>query len=181
MLLLSVSHAFAEDDTQAPTIIHHTEEQEYPLQQSIEVIAEIRDNSGIFEPRVYYRLVGSKDYSSVDMVLKNDKHVGAIPGYIVTGSIEYYIEAFDVNGNGPAREGSPETPHILKVSQSASSNPIAITKPIYREYWFWGVIGAAALTGGIVWFASSGKEAPQSVNLEIIVPSIDQLLSQSSP
>ena len=39
-----------------------------------------------------------------------------LPGATLTGNIEYYLETYDNDGNGPARAGSPEAPYHVAVA-----------------------------------------------------------------
>ncbi len=43
------------------------------------------------------------------------------------------------------------------------------SRPFYESAWFWGAIGAAALTGGVVYFATRDS-SPSTIHLEVEVP-----------
>ena len=43
------------------------------------------------------------------------------------------------------------------------------SRPFYESTWFWGAIGAAALTGGVVYFATRDS-SPKAIHLEVEVP-----------
>jgi hypothetical protein len=105
--------AWAQDDT-IPPVINHVPVDRVEAQQPVEVKAEITDESGIFQPTVYYRKAGTASFSTVTMENKGDHYLAIIPQFVVTGELEYFIEAFDSFGNGPSRVGSPEAPLLIK-------------------------------------------------------------------
>ena len=77
--------------------------------------ATITDESEIFEPTLYYRQAGTKRFLSASMTKGNGAEYSAtIPEAAMSGVVEYFIEAYDVNGNGPGRFASDRTPHKIK-------------------------------------------------------------------
>ncbi len=92
------------------------------------VTCDITDQSGIFAPLVYWRPFGWSQFAQAEL-----KNVGGalfkatIPLPPGTSGVEYYLEAYDTQGNGPAWVGSPTAP--LKVSL-ASSAPVAPPPPV---------------------------------------------------
>jgi hypothetical protein len=102
-------------DTEPPVIVHtpiaHAVEGE-----TLEVRARITDPGGVFAPAVYFRARGESEYASVPMELQGEEHRALIPGARVKGPLEYFIEAFDELGNGPARKGRPEVPLPVTVA-----------------------------------------------------------------
>lgn len=81
------------------------------------VSAEIVDPEGVFEPKLYFRAIGDTKYLSNAMVPSGgtDLFRGEIPSTAVTGPMEYYVEAFDKEGNGPSRSAPPARPHRVFV------------------------------------------------------------------
>lgn len=106
----------APDDQDAPTIIHIPITQALP-QQELRIEAEIRDPSGVFEPSVSWRPVGDPSWRVVKLAPtgEKDKFRAALSPSDVTADLEYFIEAYDAQGNGPARMGNPGQPMQVKV------------------------------------------------------------------
>lgn len=102
--------AAAQDDTIPPGIVHEPCEF-YVKRGHFEIRARFYDDSPIFDPKVLYR-TRSRKWRSVSF-----KKEASSPDFVATikrrqlkGVLEYFIEVFDENGNGPARFGSPEAP-----------------------------------------------------------------------
>lgn len=79
--------------------------------------AVIIDESGVFDPTLLVRLHGTKAYDRVPMRAvagKKDAFSAVVPPNLaVAGVVEYFVEAFDVQGNGPARVGDEAAPLLL--------------------------------------------------------------------
>lgn len=105
----------AEADTTAPLITHQRVTRA-PAGAAIAIRAQIEDESEIFAPAVFVRPVGQGDFESLGMRRSNDGWEATIPAEMVTTDLEYFIEAFDDQGNGPAREGAPESPIRIEVA-----------------------------------------------------------------
>jgi len=106
-----------------PPIIHHKAVTSAVRGANVVITATMEDESEIFGATLWYRPAGKSTYTSVEMTRKENKGDlwgAAIPA---TGDIEYYLEAYDEFGNGPARAGSPEKPFVVSVSERA---------PLYR-------------------------------------------------
>jgi hypothetical protein len=156
-------------DNEAPRVLHQVVS-EAALGQSVDLSVQLVDKSDIFEPKLHFRQVGDFEFTSIDLSKgKGNEWYGTIPFSFVTRDLEYFFEAFDINGNGPGRHGSPEKPHHLKVRSAVSAarqvtpattvsaapaavNPIGTTTtgtvvtvaaetPIYQKWWFWTLIG----------------------------------------
>jgi hypothetical protein len=78
------------------------------------VEARIVDPSGVFDPTLLYRAAGASAYERVAMVADDGDPAlfrAPIPAAVLTASdVEYLVEAFDVQGNGPARAGAEDAP-----------------------------------------------------------------------
>jgi hypothetical protein len=98
-------------------------------QGSVEIHARITSVSGkpIYQPVVMVRVPGITGFSRIPMnpVADSKDLFGAeVPASISNGDFDYYIEAFDEDGNGPARSGSPEKPiHVAVAQPSAGTAP----------------------------------------------------------
>ncbi len=110
------------EDTQPPEITH-TPVTHAEAGHAIKVTAKITDASKFF-PQVFYKWDGAAAFEKpLDMKpakSKKAKHMyeATIPSK-GTASLEYYIEAYDEFGNGPARSGSPEAPNKVEVATAA--------------------------------------------------------------
>lgn len=94
--------------------------------EPIEIRVTITDPSGVFEARLHYRLANRGEFLSASLVkTTGDEYVATIPAPAVTGDIEYFLEAFDNQGNGPTLVGSQPKP--LRISVTAAKPPDAGT------------------------------------------------------
>lgn len=79
--------------------------------------ATIVDDSGVFDPTLLVRLRGVQAFDRVPMkpvAGRADIFSATVPAALVTaGGVEYLIEAFDLQGNGPARAGDEHAPLVL--------------------------------------------------------------------
>ncbi len=84
----------------------------------------------VFEPALFVRIQGLTGYSRLPMraegLIKN-VHIAEIPSSMTSGNFDYYLEAYDEDGNGPGRAGSPETPFHVAVPQPQA--PVAEKPP----------------------------------------------------
>lgn len=112
-------------DSTAPTI-EHQRITEAALYETIRFRVEINDESAIFAPSLYYRYVGEIEYRSLEMKETARAYVARIEGGEVTGDLEYFLEAFDEHGNGPARDGSPKFPIRIAVGKLTPEIPPAV-------------------------------------------------------
>ncbi len=121
-------------DTAAPTIEHTSPGScpgavvgAPPPPCAIEAV--IADQSGVFDPTLLVRLHGTSSYDRVPMTPvagKVDTYQALVPPALANaGVVEYLIEAFDVQGNGPARAGSENAPLQLQ--------PVAVITPAPKE------------------------------------------------
>lgn len=110
----------------APPVIEHTPPISCAVDVACVIEAQITDPSGVFDPTLLFRTAGAATFERAPM-----QTVAGTPSLfratvpaalLAAGAVEYLIEAFDIQGNGPARAGSDATP--LRV---ASAPPIAKT------------------------------------------------------
>lgn len=175
-------------DSAAP-VITHIRVQRAQSGQPIVIRARIEDESEIFAPSVSVRPEGRKDYDSIPMKRGDDGWEAVIPAEQVTGNVEYFIEAFDEQGNGPTREGTPERPILVTVGSGAvppdpKDRKELIEQPppppppggadeggIASKWWFWTILGVA-VTGGVVGgvIALQGSGRVDAVDIEVRGP-----------
>ena len=172
--MTATAQAAPTPDTAAPRVLHEIVTKGV-LGSTLDISAKLEDESGIFEPKVYFRRIGETEFNAIDMLAKpNGFYVASIPATLVTRDVEYFVEAFDAMGNGPARHGTPERPHFIKVSTKVEApagsgardlspetagmrsavQPMAGTAApveqkqggdsIVSKWWFWTIIVAVA-------------------------------------
>lgn len=184
--------AHGQKDTDPP-VITHTPVKQALQNKPLTISAKISDAHAIFAPAVYVRLERATDYDNIPMRPVGRTFQAVIPASRVTGRLEYFIEAFDVLGNGPARMGTPETP--MRVEAVAKLPPVSLPPPvkaspppppildppppaennddseggIFSQWWFWtavGVVVAGAATGTALALQSS----PDFVTVDVRGP-----------
>lgn len=122
--VLAILVLAAAADRKGPDI-QHTAPAEARANQELVVEAKITDPSGVFEPRLYWRPAGSTtQFIPVSMSSGGKgRYTATIPSASVAGDLEYFLEAYDSQGNGPTRHGSSQAPlrvHVaVPVAQAA--------------------------------------------------------------
>jgi hypothetical protein len=92
---------------------------------------DIADKSDIFDPLVYWRGAGQKEFARTQL-----KHVSGtryraeivVPPAIK--ELEYVLEAFDANGNGPARVGNQNKPMRLSLEPPKAPPKVVKVAPV---------------------------------------------------
>ena len=130
-LLRPFTEALSAIDNQPPLIDHQ------PVKQIesgtvLVVKTEVRDNNGVNEVNLYFRRIGEDVYRSEKMIKgSGDDYQFALAVDIVQGpGVEYYIEAYDVLGNGPATVGTADDPMIVTVIALDRVPPTITHEPI---------------------------------------------------
>ena len=146
----------------APPVITHVKIANAAINEPITVRARIEDESEVFAPSVYVRGVGEDQFENIPMKKGKEGYEATIPAEKVTKAIEYFIEAFDEQGNGPSREGTPEQPIRVLVFDPDSGPPPpppppgvlpppVVTTPssggIATKWWFWTIIVGVVVVG----------------------------------
>ena len=99
-----------------PPIMTHEPLAEAPRGRPVVIRARIEDESPVFAPALFLRPVGAPEYVAVRMTPTGEGVFEArIPASEVQNDIEYFLEAFDNLGNGPARVGSPRAPLRIRL------------------------------------------------------------------
>lgn len=89
------------------------------------VRATIKDPAGIFDPSLIYRLDAKGEFQRMAMLAvpgEADTYVATIPAVVLgekAAKVEYFIEAYDNEGNGPTTFGSEEEPVTLSIGAAA--------------------------------------------------------------
>lgn len=124
-------------EARAPDILHQPVTRA-PVGQSITIEAAFRGPSGLFNPVVYFRRVGTPAFLPLSMAelpvgasapraasekvlagaAGTGRFVAEIPSALTTGDIEYFIEVMDDQGNGPSRNGDRERPLVVRTYEA---------------------------------------------------------------
>ncbi len=117
--LAAAPAALGQDGTAMPGIEHAAVTQATPG-VPLTLTATIRSGNGVFQPVVAFRHVGETNWAKVPLLPSGgDVYTATLPGATLSSDIEYYIEAYDNDGNGPARSGSPDAPLHVTVAAAA--------------------------------------------------------------
>lgn len=122
-LLLALVLAAGAADTQPP-VIQHDPIGSAPRLTELVLAADMIDKSDIFGAVAYFRIAGETEFASTDFKKQSgERYEAAIAASKVTGDVEYYFEAYDGLGNGPALLGSRAAPFRITVEAAA---PVAV-------------------------------------------------------
>lgn len=124
-VVLAIGSAAAKPVDTDPPVILHKAPGSVPRGVALDIVADIRDPAGVFGPTLYFRRVGTGNFSTSSMTEVGGKYIATIPASAVSVDIEYFIESFDNEGNGPARMGTPEKPLRARVGPPAPVAPPA--------------------------------------------------------
>lgn len=152
-------------DAEAPAITH-TPPAQHDGAGPLIIEATIIDEGGVFDPALLVRAPGGafERIALAPVEGKADTYAAGVPAALLGGDVEYLIEAYDENGNGPARAGDEATPLRVPRVEAASvpalppDPPPPTTKPVDEgnDAVLWGagiavgsviVLGAAAGIG----------------------------------
>lgn len=129
--LLVASPDTAAPDTAAPVITHQPVESA-SRQQVLQLRATITDESGVFDAVLFWRPAGGAAFSGVSLErLPDGTFLGTLPVSVVQAdAVEYFIQAYDEFGNGPANAGSAEAPiRVVLVDAPLPAQAPATTAP----------------------------------------------------
>lgn len=124
-----------------PPRIRHEPVAEWTAGEPIRVEASMADPSGLFEPKLYYRLDPEGAFVPNALQPEGDRQLGLLLP-VARGEVQYFLEAYDTRGNGPARNGTPTYPHAIKIT---GAPPAAEG----RGPWAYVTLGAGALAAGV--------------------------------
>ena len=113
----------------APPVIVHTPPSSCSVDTPCVVEARITDDSGVFDPTLLFRAAGASTFERTPMqATPGDATLfrATLPALLLAGGdVEYLVEAFDVQGNGPARAGTDAAP--LRVTRPSSTTTTSST------------------------------------------------------
>jgi hypothetical protein len=115
----------------APPAITHAALTQAIRGKPVEINARLVGNTGVQDAAVMFRHVGEKDYKALPMGnIGADDYTATIPAAMTTSDLEYYVEAFDRFGNGPARSGAPNVPYVLKLTDAGPPPIASVAAPL---------------------------------------------------
>lgn len=118
----------------APPAIMHAALSQATKGKAVEINARLLGDSGVQGAVVMFRHTGEKDFKALPMGnLGADDYTATIPAAMVTSDLEYYLEAFDRYGNGPARSGAPNAPYTMKIQEAVAVVPSPAAAPVARK------------------------------------------------
>src|SRR5262245_29726321 len=82
--------------------------------------------------------------------------------------VDYYVRALDEHGSVLAESGSPTLPFRLQVQK-----PIELVREPghwYQKWWFWTLVGAAAVGAGTLTYVGTRPSTSNSVDNELLIP-----------
>lgn len=126
------SFAVAEDDTEAPTIVHTPVSDEAVVGDDVLVSATVLDDSDV-TVTVAYRTVGESSWSEASMTRGDgDVYEGAIPGAALdVVGMEYYVSAVDASGNDATSPAdAPTTVYGFDVRPADAEGPTIALSPL---------------------------------------------------
>jgi len=122
----------------------------------VEINARLVGESGVQGATVMFRRAGEKEYRALPMGnIGGDDYTATIPASMTTSDLEYYVEAYDQYGNGPARSGAPNVPYALRLADAgpppvaaASAAPPAVHKRVLDDDDYDNTIFGIGIDGG---------------------------------
>lgn len=105
-----------------PPILTHTPVIAAKKGMPFTIAVNAKDQSGVVAPTVYLRRKGApaSDYLAMRMspAGPSGDYAFEVPAALVSvDALEYYVEAWDEHGNGPARVGSPDNPLAVSIEE----------------------------------------------------------------
>lgn len=112
---LALASATAGGETRPMVVIEHRPLESFPAGSAVTVKARMVSRTGqkIFEPAVFARPRGATDFLRIPMLpLQTAPEVfqASLPPELTRRDLDYFLETFDEEGNGPFRKGTPEAP-----------------------------------------------------------------------
>jgi tetratricopeptide (TPR) repeat protein len=118
----------------------------------VRLSANVQDLSAIKDVLVSYRISGHRGFASLKMErTKDGRYLATLPKVsVVRPGVEYYIEAWDVLGNGPGLKGSARRPIRITVQGGPLSRPPKKLgpSPWYKRWWVWAIAAGVVIAAG---------------------------------
>jgi hypothetical protein len=104
----------------SPPKFEHTPPAEVTAGQDVTIKAGIKASGGVFDPYLWYRKVGDKNFKKISLKpAANNEYSATIPGSEVTGDLEYYLQAFDQADLAEGYWASKKNPNHLGAKAAA--------------------------------------------------------------
>ena len=119
----------------APPVIGFKPCEAFQKDRPFTVVARFADQSELYEPKLVYHLASDKTWKHVNFTRDGELWRATIAKNELTGALEYFVEVFDENGNGPSRVGSPDAPLFARAVKRAPECPLpdAMVSPVVVE------------------------------------------------
>lgn len=167
---LATALLVASSDTAAP-VITHTAIETAARDRPLHLRATISDESGVFDAVLFWRPLGEPAFTGVNLErLPDGTFLGTLPVALVRAqAVEYYLQAYDELGNGPANVGTAEAPLRVALTDapSPSASPLPAATAASPDRLEEGlpvaplvVTGAGAamtVVGAVMWFVAAGS------------------------
>lgn len=111
VLLAAMALATTARADMEPPVIEHAPVRSGTYGDSVTIVAKVTDENEVFPPTLSWRVKGDRRWKVITMALSDGRFVAPLK---VVGDLEYWIEAYDAFGNGPATSGSARRPHRLE-------------------------------------------------------------------
>ena len=103
-----------------PPVLQHTPCAAYRPGHDYVVRVRITDASPLFDPKVIYRSPAGAPWKTAPLTVAGASYQAVIRAADLRGTLEYFVEAFDNNGNGPARYGTRNAPARVQAAADAA-------------------------------------------------------------
>jgi hypothetical protein len=145
-------------------VIAHEPLMSFPKGRPVTLKAKIQSPIGkpIFSPAVFLRLPGVEGPARIPLLPvpgESNSYSAQIPSSLTQADFEYFIEAFDEEGNGPSRLASPESPIRAKAMAAAPSAGPPPTTGDGREPAPAPATALASIAAGRPWQRTAGMAA----------------------
>ena len=110
--------------------------------EPVEIVVHARDRSGVGGVKAFVHTEGGPKELPLSTSDGLTWRVGVPAGLVRAPVLRYWIEAYDTEGNGPARVGSAEAPGSARVAPRAAEQG-----SIFSRWWFWTAVGATVAAG----------------------------------
>lgn len=118
----AAAHAQEVVDVEAP-VVSFSPCETFQKDRPFVVTARFADQSALFEPKLVFHTAGEKIWKHAKFTQDGELWRATVPKAELTGALEYFVEVFDENGNGPSRVGSPEAPLFARAVKHAPECP----------------------------------------------------------
>lgn len=171
-------------------VIHHDPVTTARVGSLVKVSATFEGPNGVFAPTVYVMDLGQAVVRSLTLIRESDRYSAS---FTFEGVTNYWIEAFDEQGNGPSHLGSEAQPmrigidatvEVVVVEPVKPPPPLAVTTPpvepepsLLEGEWLgfprtWWLAGAAGVlvAGTVVGVAAANAGPPAPVLNGLVAP-----------